>query len=120
MPAAVMTKVSPTSVPMTTTRSLPSPPSMLTGALVAYWMKSRPWPALTAVTADSATKVRTTKVSSPASPLRVSVARLRKTSKTSSPLPPLSTAGNEMPLESSPRVELKNWAAGMPNSASAV
>ena len=41
-----MTKSSPNSVPMTTSVSRPSPPSIRTGALTVYWMRSAPWPPL--------------------------------------------------------------------------
>ena len=50
-PSSVMTKSSPNSVPITMTVSKPSPPSMLTGALTAYWMRSAPAPPVMSVDA---------------------------------------------------------------------
>ena len=48
-PFEVRTKSSLNSVPITTTVSKPSPPSMFTGALTAYWIKSAPAPPLRSV-----------------------------------------------------------------------
>ena len=48
-PSSVITKSSLNSVPITITVSKPSPPSMLTGALTAYWIRSAPPPPLRSV-----------------------------------------------------------------------
>src|SRR3989442_1430533 len=48
-PSSVMTKLSFSSVPSTTTLSKPGPPSTSTGALMLYWIVSSPSPAMAAV-----------------------------------------------------------------------
>ncbi len=109
-PLGVMTKSSPNSVPITTTVSKPSPPSMLTGAFTAYLMRSAPAPPLRSVSArwsscePARAKAWTMKLSFPASPFRSSVSRLWKTMKLSSPMPPLIVIGLLMPLLSQPWV----------------
>ena len=109
-PSFVTTKSSPNSVPMTMTVSKPSPPSMLTGALTAYWIRSAPAPPLRSVNArksscePASAKAWTRNVSSPSSPFRSSTARLWKTMNVSLPLPPFSVIGLLMPLLSQPCV----------------
>ncbi len=103
-PAAVTTKKSSASVPMTNSESKPSPPLTFTGELVTYEMVSAPAPATTCVSESSSRNVRMTNVSSSSSPFRLSTARLRNTRNRSSPSPPLSVASTLIPFDSSPCV----------------
>ena len=80
-PSLVMTKLSFSSVPMTTTVSTPAPPSIFTGALMLYCTVSSPSPPLTSVWSPAmpppaSTKARTMKVSLPSSPNSLSTALL--------------------------------------------
>ena len=105
MPVSETTNVSPNSVPMISTVSKPSPPSMLIGALIAYSTKSAPSPPLTfekrsfAFSSSSVANARTVKVSSSRPPFRPSDAFVCSTVKWSSPSPPFRVAAMLIPFE---------------------
>ena len=93
-PSRVMTKLSGPSEPMMLTVSEPPPPSIFTGALIAYSKWSSPAPPLSSDAPAAAWPVamtrneRTVKLSLPSSPKSLSSPLLEYTWKVSSPPPP--------------------------------
>ena len=95
---------------MTRTVSNPSPPSMPTGAFIAYRIVSAPASPFMSVRPRSLSveparaKARTVKRSSPSPPLRFSGAMLWNTVNSSLPSPPFTVVATLTPAESQPRV----------------